>query len=168
MDYKDPELVHSRSFEMNWQQTYRGQVFMLCGGKVRSYMIIPSLWGCMFWFLPAGRFLWNFEAFSIYTDWVLESLKHSCFGTAFSFLTIHSVWGAFKWCPNPQFGWIQTEVLTFGKRRLYWSTTAWQTFESTMLGGFKSLPWDIVLDGCLWAGQSQTPHFHAGGPDNTP
>jgi hypothetical protein len=113
MDYTDPELVHSRSFEMNWQQTYRGQLFMLCGGNVRSYMIIPSLWGCMFWFLPAGRFLWNFEAFSIYTDWVLESLKHSCFGTAFSFLTIHSVWGVFKWCPNPQFGWIQTEVIDF-------------------------------------------------------
>ena len=48
MGYKDPELVHSRSFEMNWQQTYRGQVFMLCGGKVRLFMIIPSLWACMF------------------------------------------------------------------------------------------------------------------------
>ena len=39
---KDPKLVYSRSFEMNQQQNYRGQVFISDGWEVCLYMIILS------------------------------------------------------------------------------------------------------------------------------
>ena len=47
INFKDPNLVYLRSFEMNQQQIYcwwwGGQVFMLNGWEVCSYMIVPSL-----------------------------------------------------------------------------------------------------------------------------
>ena len=41
------ELLYSKSFEMNQQQTYKGHVFMLDGWEVHLHTIIPSL--CLSW-----------------------------------------------------------------------------------------------------------------------
>ena len=43
ISFKDLELVYQQPFKMTRQQTYRGQVLMLNGWEVHSYVIILSL-----------------------------------------------------------------------------------------------------------------------------